>query len=353
VLYYYAAAAANNNNWLHEWFVEALTLSMGAIDSYSPAPTWNALTANHIGTLRGRPALRFAFKALVDAYEAASGTERLVVRDAFGSQNNVAGACVTGQCFRAEDLTQAVAEAAVALGERLFNLLSELQIRKPHYEQIWNELIYYDCPFCGYNPLDAPSLPAEDLDHYLSRKIYPFAAANLKNLAPMCSRCNMDYKKSKDVLSGGGDIQRHYPYDVGGSGSVSLDGSTFFTQGDGNPPAWNVSLYPTVKAAEWDRIFDVKSRYRCSILNVEWLNWLGEFVDNLPVAVQIEPEAIDVEVVKWRDVWTSRGVRDRAFLRAAYFNLIHDVLADDTLEREQLIAVIGSLIAMRYVAAAA
>ena len=114
------------------------------------------------------------------------------------------------------------------LGKRLFTLLTALDVCQAHYSQLWAQLAVPVCPFCGQGDLDHSNLPAEDLDHYLSRKIYPFAAANLHNLAPMCSRCNMDYKGAKDVLSGTGGIERHYAYDTTAPGSVDLLGSQFF-----------------------------------------------------------------------------------------------------------------------------
>ena len=125
-----------------------------------------------------------------------------------------------------------------------FQGAGHLNIRQAQYAQIWAAVTVQACPFCGQHDLDHPSLPAEDLDHYLSRKIYPFAAANLRNLAPMCSRCNMDYKGAKDVLSGIGALERHYPYDSGKAVRVELLDSNFFANGDDAPPEWRIRLLP-------------------------------------------------------------------------------------------------------------
>jgi hypothetical protein len=347
MLYYYAVAAANDNNWLHGWFIEAFTTVMDAIDAGSVAPDWTTVSATYSEKLLNRPALRKDFVALVDAYNAASPDERAMTRVAMREQNDVLVACVTGVSVRADALASPIAVAAIDLGERLFKLLAELGVRKPHYAQLWKYLPVPICPFCGQNDLDPEDLPAEDLDHYLSRKIYPFAAANLQNLAPMCSRCNMDYKGAKDVLSGTGDVQRHYPYDVTEPGSVSLFGSGFFINGDEAPPEWLITLSPAAKAEEWDRIFALRKRYRRSILDNRWVDWLAEWVDVLPEHVEVTSEALAVHLKTWVEHWGRRGLREKAFLKAAYLALIDEVLTGGGVQADQLLGVIGGLLAMR------
>src|SRR4051812_45966688 len=126
MLFYYAVAAANDNNWLHAWFSEAIATCMDAIDAAAPLPTWDALTTGQAEVLRNRPAVRGDFIALVESYSAASAAERITVRTALQNQFDVAQACATGICLRASDLPGPVAEAAVAFGERLFELLGPL-----------------------------------------------------------------------------------------------------------------------------------------------------------------------------------------------------------------------------------
>ena len=64
------------------------------------------------------------------------------------------------------------------------------------------------CPFCGCEYFDAPGAPREDLDHYLPKSLYPFAAANLRNLVPMGMKCNERYKLAQDILRDAAGVRR-------------------------------------------------------------------------------------------------------------------------------------------------
>ena len=346
MLFYYDRAAALDNNWLHTWFVYALSLCLDAIDLGTARPTWDTLTENYIEELRGRWALQKDFFALVDSYEAAAVAPRLVTRNAIQSQGDIDAACTSGECLRASDLTPEIAAAAIALGERLFTLLSPLGTRTLHYRQLWNAFNDNVCPFCALTELDDPSLPGEDLDHYLGRKIYPFAAANLNNLAPMCSRCNMDYKRDKDVINPAAIYERHYPYSEGDAGTVCLSGSRFFLKGDDKPPVWRISLYPTSKELEWDRIFDVKNRYELNILNRRYLDWLSEWTQVLPEDFVDTDNAICDSLKMWAEDWAARGLHEKSFLKSAYLNIVREnlLMADQT--SMQLYSVIRSQISM-------
>jgi|GEM_PF-2653407 len=352
MLFYYSAAAANDNNWLHSWFVTALTSCMDAVDAAQHLPTWDLITVGHVAELANRPVVEEEFFALVDAYRESTPGERVTTREALVSQNDIGHVCATGVCLRNSDLPVSVREAAVAFGERLFWLVGQLGIRKTHYEQIWAALKDNVCPFCALYDLEHPELPAEDLDHYLSRKIYPFAAGNLHNLAPMCSRCNMDYKKAKDVLSGAGGEQRHYPYDVAAPGAVELRGSRFFENGDDQPPEWVISLSPEAKADEWDRVFEIRKRYRLNVLDRRYLEWLSHWVEALP-GEDFSPATLCDNLQVSSEGWARLGLQDKSFLKVAYLDLVREVLLEDTAESHQLLSVILSLISMRRDPAAA
>lgn len=54
------------------------------------------------------------------------------------------------------------------------------------------------CPFCGLVRLEGIfSSTQEDYDHYLPKGIYAFNAVALKNLAPICDKCNKKFKLKK------------------------------------------------------------------------------------------------------------------------------------------------------------
>ncbi|MCK7494405.1 MAG: hypothetical protein MZW92_26920 [Comamonadaceae bacterium] len=61
-------------------------------------------------------------------------------------------------------------------------LLTKIGIRDRRYQAIYKSAMYHMCPFCGCEYFDAPGAPREDLDHYLAKSRYPFAAVNLEIL---------------------------------------------------------------------------------------------------------------------------------------------------------------------------
>ena len=89
----------------------------------------------------------------------------------------------------------AVGKEALLPSQEGFLLLGKQALRKNHYEIIYSNLNIKACPFCGLEPFDAVSLASEDEDHYLLRRDYPLAAANLANLVPMGGKCNQRYTK--------------------------------------------------------------------------------------------------------------------------------------------------------------
>ena len=110
-------------------------------------------------------------------------------------QNRIAdlAICAT-DCEILSDLPKAIQAPVAEPCNFAFELLTGLGVRDRHYRAIYTTVPYHVCPFCGCEYFDAPGAPREDLDHYLPRNLYPFAAANLRNLVPMGMKCNERYK---------------------------------------------------------------------------------------------------------------------------------------------------------------
>lgn len=134
------------------------------------------------------------------------------------------------------------------------------------------------CPFCGLNNYKNKfGRRREDLDHYLFKGHYPFAAANMWNLIPTCVDCNQGYKKDLDVLfDGSARKQAYYPYEcvAGIKLVVDLD----VTMSNKEPAAWSVKIFSkspleNEKMENWNRVYGIEERYRNELaaLHDSWI----------------------------------------------------------------------------------
>lgn len=134
-------------------------------------------------------------------------TQLTYIRDAFNANNNIEELCMnTINPVFYDDLSTNISPLFAEKIKVFFNNLYEKVFnQKPfyinkHYDKFFesNKAI---CPFCGLVSLQKNSLVhREAYDHYLPKEKYPFNAVNLKNLLPMCSKCNEYYKGTKDPL---------------------------------------------------------------------------------------------------------------------------------------------------------
>jgi len=153
-------------------------------------------------------------------------------------QNRIADlvTCAT-DCESLSDLPKAIQAPVAELCGFAFELLTRLGVRDRHYRAIYTAAPYHVYPFCGCEYFDAPGAPREDLDHYLPKSLYPFAAANLRNLVPMGMKCNERYKLAQDILRDGAGVRRRSfdPY-ADRHLKVVLDNSVPFGGADGQTP---------------------------------------------------------------------------------------------------------------------
>lgn len=134
------------------------------------------------------------------------------------------------------------------------------------------------CPFCGlssYRNVFGPR--REDLDHYLYKGKYPFAAANMWNLIPTCSECNQDYKKTTDVLYNGNvRTEAYYPY--GKVGGISIKVKLKIGSNNKMPGSWDIHISPKnstelEKVENWVRVYGIRLRYQNEIA-FDHDNWI-------------------------------------------------------------------------------
>jgi hypothetical protein len=168
------------------------------------------------------------------------------------------------------------------------------------------------------------SREALDLDHYLPRVEYPFAAANLRNLVPMGSRCNERYKTTGDVLFKNGHRRRAiFPYAYTGT-SVCLARSEPFAGSQGHIPRWEIDFTPDAEEVEtWNDIFEIRVRYSRDVLDPQYTTWIRAFKiwckGRMPVTCVGELiTALDCYARYLREL----GLDDRSFLKAPLFEML-------------------------------
>lgn len=317
-------------NWLHKCVLDAVGNIHKSVDAKKRLPKWPGIfPAIHQEKLKKRTGLKNRFADYAKALRALLPNERKRVFDALHAQNKLPELLnCECDCDRLTDLPASMHEPIKSLFEFTFSLLTELQIRHRAYEKLCDHIPALVCPFCGVERLDAPGAPQEDFDHYIPRKDYPFAAANLRNLPPMGGRCNTAYKGIQDPLrKKNGDRRRACdPYASTGVG-VSLNSSEINDKTVGPIVAkWAIEFSPTDEKIEtWDEIFHVRERWTRDVLDQRTFSqWLGDFrTFCLTAGFQFAGDADIVRAVeRFEQNVSGMGIRDLGFLKAAVFRFV-------------------------------
>lgn len=268
-------AAANANNWFHDCLYRALLQIHDLIDAGQGLPPWpEILPAEFHERLGNRLRLRQLCEAYYEALTQLDDENATLVRRMLEDQNRIVGLLDNScTCAGFDELPPAMQEPVRLLFQYAFNQLDELQIRDQQYEVIRQSTGV--CPFCGIAPLAGLQTMREDLDHYLFRDRYRFAAANLHNLAPMCGRCNT-YKGTQDMVWSNQTSRPAFnPFDCEGV-TVSLAETEVFGNSD-LLPIWQLTFEPNDdRTATWLEVFDILHRFRQDVLNQNFLKWLED-----------------------------------------------------------------------------
>jgi hypothetical protein len=335
VLFGYPIEAAADN-WLHDCLAETLRSIHADLEPARTAPNWpEILPAPYRAKLRTRTGLRDRLLSYRTAAKALTSSEREFVLQAFDNENKIA-LLLSGQCS-----CEAIGELPVSIRQPVrdlfdfaFQLLAQLGVRDGQYSAIYETTPYHVCPFCGCEYFDAPGAPREELDHFLARSKYPFAAANLRNLVPMGHKCNACYKGTQDILYKNDGTRRKAfdPYNHA-EVRVSLDNSVpFMRMGRRIPlPLWCIEFdVNSEEVTTWDEVFHLRERYERDILDECFPSWLMEF-GNWCKAAQTEAQS-DQEVMnavgRFARFHENQGLGDRSFLKAAVFRMLQKRCAE-------------------------
>lgn len=319
--------AAINDNWWHQCLLDAIRNLHACLDSGRPYPTWpNVLPPVHQAQLASKTGLQDKLAAYYQAVRRLSKANRDAILQAMESQNCISDllSCIC-DCPSIEDLPKSVQQPIKDLFDYAYEQMPKC-IRDSHYKIIYDSIPAHVCPFCGAEPFEAPGSVREELDHYLLKSCYPFAAANLRNLVPMGHKCNTGYKKSADLLRCKDKTRRHVidPY-CHTTIDVSLINSNPFGGDDQRTPRWNIEFEPSAPAvATWDEVFQVRDRYVNSHLNPHYRYWLAEFrayVITSGLGADTDEDLIEA-LKRHESIISVAGWTGMAFLKAAVFRML-------------------------------
>jgi hypothetical protein len=328
VLYCYPLKATANN-WLHNCLCAILQAIHASLRAGESPPEWPAIIpVEYRARLSGRVGLRNRLMRYEETFADLTPQDQERVHRALDNQNMIPEllSCVC-DCDALRDLPELIREPSKELFRFAFKLLTDLDIRDSHFAIIYRSAQYPVCPFCGCEYFDAPGAPREDLDHYLAFDYYPFAAANLRNLVPMGSRCNSSYKQARDILRKE-DGSRRRSFDPYGNITIeiSLDNSQPFAGANGCIPRWQIEFNQDIEEVNtWDEVFHIRERYERDILDKLFDSWLRDFSSwcrYAGVAPSSNKEVMNT-LKRYSEYLNTMGIRDRVFLNAAVFRMLH------------------------------
>jgi hypothetical protein len=328
VLFVYPETAIAEN-WLHDCLLGAVRRLHALARGGEAPPAWPGILPEPCrDRLVSRTGLRDKLEAYADAIAPLSAEEHDRVLSAIDNQNRIAellsGGC---DCHRIDELPNPIREPVAELFSFAFTLLTQLGSRDSQYKAIYENLRTKLCPFCGCEFFDAPTAPREAFDHYLTRSRYPFAGANLRNLAPIGPKCNSTYKRDIDIVRGDAGPRRAFdPYGVH-SAAIKLDRSVPFEGTGGQTPRWEIDFEPASEEAEtWDAVFSLRERYSRDVLDPNFASWLRWFSAWCKSAGQ-HPNDRDTLLAAldlYLEMLTAMGHDERAFLRSAMFSMLRN-----------------------------
>lgn len=327
------------DNWVHECLKATILSIHAAIDDGTiarktgrelvPSRYHDRLGKRLDVTLRGAPAgLPKYLKEYAEHAAKVTPTDRALVVAALHDQDDVA-ALLQGQGngTKLGLLPNELQEPISSLYDYGFEALSTTKLRDEFYKKLHGKMKYRICPFCGLVPLDPPRAPREALDHSLPKHLYPFAGANLRNLAPACHKCNSTYKLGKDVLRRTDGVRRKSfdPYSTSAA-KVTLSNSQPFAV-DGQKPGWVVEFDPDCEECRtWDEIYDIRRRYREHSLEPDYdtrrttfAQWVADKLVDTPGLDTDSPNAIADLLRRWARILERQGLIDQSFLWTEVF----------------------------------
>ncbi|MDR9783009.1 hypothetical protein [Rhizobium redzepovicii] len=323
--------AATAENWVHDAVYAKVKSALEALNGGFAAPDW---AADMHKDLADREALKTRYDAFRTAAEALSVKQRIKVLRVLKDQNNIPAVFDgVADCPRIAATPVRIRKPTAALFTAAFDALKTLKVRDRQYQTIFGDLPGKCCPFCGIEPFEAPGLAREDMDHYLPRSLYPFAGANLRNLAPMGGKCNRAYKQALDIICDDAG-QRRRCFDPYGENraTVSLMESRPFEGGGAGPfplTVWQVDLLGDADSvATWDQVFQIRRRYQGKVESHfrEWMEHFAVWCEGQVGLITTHEEVI-AALERYLTFVLQRTHDDGAHLKRAVFEMLRQQCA--------------------------
>ncbi|WP_029274557.1 hypothetical protein [Pedobacter borealis] len=235
------------------------------------------LASGDQGTLRGH------FETFFNLYKSLTVPQKKQLQKSFNDSQFIIAVIsdlsFDGKSIQAISIPLSIRPATKELFSYLYKttLGSFGQVKK-HYRELYNTLDHNICPFCGIERLNPPSLRKQDYDHILIQSKYAYSSINMKNLVPMGTECNRNFKGSKDVIYNGKARVLYYsPFETSFPISITLNGST--------PPKdlktggnWKIMIHPdNPQTRRWEEVFKIKGRYADQMLDGCFVDWLKDY----------------------------------------------------------------------------
>lgn len=161
--------------------------------------------------------------------------------------------------------------------------LAEIAEHYPEFVKTNDKCI---CPFCGIQPMDGIlSKTREAYDHFLPKSKYPFTSINLKNLAPMCNKCNSGNKGVKNPIFDDTDNRRKafYPFTATTDIKIEVNLTSSDIQ-NLNPNDIDITITSIEqdKADTWQELFRIDERFKALLCEADGKSWVNEIISDAP-----------------------------------------------------------------------
>lgn len=274
----YPIKAALDNNWIHDSIYEAISNIFYNLNNSIAIPNWpDLLPQSHRNKLSSRTALKALLEKVQNTSTSLTAAQREKSLLLINNQNDVEGLLAgTTDPMMVDAEIEPLIDCLKLVFLEGFRLLKETGSRDAHYKEIYNSLTVKTCPFCGYEPFEAPGQKREDEDHYLLKDKYVTSAANLLNLVPMGGKCNKSYKLQQDLIFKK-NIRRKAlnPY-----GNIKAEINLLSTESLAlleEKPNWNIKISPDIEEIRtWNEVFSIEERLKETVLSSNYHLVLGE-----------------------------------------------------------------------------
>ncbi|MEH6456891.1 MAG: hypothetical protein V7749_11245 [Cocleimonas sp.] len=283
------------DNWLHEAVVDIIITIHERLDNGNRVVTtqnkllhWRGLIPGFLPADKSQKLISLRSvrdKVLEYARELQrlrlTAQERATIMETLTHQNDVPGLTSGNTPISSIEntfptLNEKVKELFLLCYEKLGNVGS----REAQYKLVYDSLTQKFCGFCGFGTMMNHEEASQDQDHYLAKSRYPFAAANIRNLVPMCIQCNRIHKNATDIIQDE-NLNRKHAFDPYTCNPTDLSLIQSYIAGNAVRvlPTWQTDFVPPSPSAEnWDRVFNLRTRIKRDVLDECYNRWFTNFV---------------------------------------------------------------------------